>query len=90
MRRRRVGEKFIHESISVLWRAMKPMSSFDPAQPSQLHDAVSDQMLTWPGGWVHMWSEYAFFDASDGSVFYLGLILDGWEQVTTQVSSEAE
>ena len=62
---------------------MSPMSSFDPDQPSQVHDAVSDQVLNWPAGWAHMWREYAFLDESEGTVYFFGLIFDGWEPVAS-------
>ena len=57
------------------------MSSFDPDQPSQVHDAMSDRMLDWPAGWAHLWSEYAFLDERSATVYFFGMILDGWKPV---------
>ncbi len=67
---------------------MNPMSSFDPDQPSQVHDAVSDRILDWPAGWAHMWSRYAVLEESADSVHFLGLILDGWKSMAAPISSE--
>jgi hypothetical protein len=56
---------------------LRPMSEFNPAKPSRVHDALNNQTLAWKAEWAAHYRQYAI-QQSDGRVGWDGLILDGW------------
>ena len=55
------------------------MSTFDPDRPSRVHDQVNGGMLVWRTGWASNYRQYAKTDKVDGTVWWDGLVFDGWE-----------
>ena len=55
------------------------MSAFDPDRPSRVHDQVNDKMLAWHTGWAPSYRQCARTDKVDGTVWWDGLVFDGWE-----------
>ena len=58
---------------------MRPMAEFDPDRTCRFHDRVNDQMRDWHNGWASNYRQYARTDRVDGTVWWDGLVLDGWE-----------
>ena len=46
-----------------------------------MHDRVNDKMRDWHTGWASSYRQYARTDKVDGTVWWDGLILDGWEPI---------
>jgi hypothetical protein len=44
-----------------------------------VHDQANNKMLAWRTGWAPNYRQYAKTDKVDGTVWWDGLILDGWE-----------
>jgi hypothetical protein len=61
---------------------MRPMSTFDPDRPARVHDATTNQIIEWRTSWAGKWRLNAWV-ASDGLAYYNGLILDGWEPLSS-------
>ena len=59
---------------SSLWR---PMSEFDPSEPSLVHDRRGDRMLPWSPAFRRSYERTAR-ELAPGVVDYDGLLLDGW------------
>jgi hypothetical protein len=59
---------------------MKPMTTFDPAQPAILHDRFTDKIETWTGEDADDYRENALVEA-DGTVEWRGFVFDGWSDV---------
>jgi hypothetical protein len=59
---------------------MKPMTTFDPAQPAILHDRFADNIETWTGEDAHDYRENALMER-DGTVEWRGFVFDGWSDV---------
>ena len=57
---------------------MQPMSTFDPDRPCLVHDHVVGKTFDWHTGWASNYRQYAT-DKFDGTVWWDGLVLDGWE-----------
>ena len=57
---------------------MRPMTAFDPAQPSVVHDSLNDMMFEWKPKWADNYREYAINNGR-GVIGWDGLLLDGWE-----------
>lgn len=59
---------------------MKPMITFDPAEPAILHDRFTDKIETWTGEDADDYRENALAEA-DGTVEWRGFVFDGWSDV---------
>lgn len=59
---------------------LKPMSEFDPSEPSLLHDRASDRMLAWSPAFERSFEAEAR-EREPGVVSYDGLLLDGWMDI---------
>lgn len=57
---------------------MRPMSEFYPDLPSKVHDRLNDRTFEWKTGWAPAYRRDAKTDKVDGTVFWDGLVLDGW------------
>jgi hypothetical protein len=57
---------------------MRPMTEFDPDRTCRVHDRVNDMMRDWHTGWARNYRQYAKTDKVDGTVWWNGLVLDGW------------
>ena len=58
---------------------MQPMLTFDPDRPSRVHDRANDKTIAWRTGWASNYRQYAKTDKVDGTVWWDGLVFDGWE-----------
>ena len=56
---------------------LRPMSEFDPARPSTVHDALNDRTFAWKPEWAPSCREDAIDDGT-GAIGWDGLLLDGW------------
>lgn len=56
---------------------MELMSTFDPDEPCKVHDRLNDRTFQWRTGRAEDYKREAV-PASDGTVSFDGLILDGW------------
>ena len=61
---------------------MQPMSTFDPDRPCKVHDALNDKTIDWHTGWASNYRQNAKTDKVDGTVWWDGLVFDGWEPAT--------
>ena len=59
---------------------MRPMSTFDPAEPAILHDMLNDKIIPWTGEQLPDWRLNARYE-DDGSVAWGGFVFDGWGNV---------
>jgi hypothetical protein len=59
---------------------MRRMKEFNPVRRSRVHDAFNDLTFLWRTRWADHWRLHAWV-ASDGLVYWDGLILDGWEPI---------
>ena len=57
---------------------MRPMSEFEPTQPSIVHDSLNDERFEWKPEWAANYREHAIDDGS-GIIGWDGLLLDGWD-----------
>ena len=55
------------------------MSTFDPDRPARVHDRLNERMHDWHTGWAAAFRRDAVVDKVDGTVWWDGLVLDGWE-----------
>jgi hypothetical protein len=62
---------------------VRPMSEFDPESAVVVHDRFHDIAFVWRTGWAHAWRLSAWV-ASDGLAYWDGLILDGWEPLSSR------
>jgi hypothetical protein len=62
--------------------SLNPMSTFDPDRLSRVHDLVNGRMLVWHARWASDYRQYARTDKVDGTVWWDGLVFDGWEPAT--------
>jgi hypothetical protein len=44
-----------------------------------VHDALNDRTFAWHTGWAPSYRQYATTDKVDGTVWWDGLVFDGWE-----------
>ena len=56
---------------------IRPMSDFDPSEPSLVHDRRRDRMLPWSPAFRRSYERSAR-EHAPGVVAYEGLLLDGW------------
>jgi hypothetical protein len=47
-----------------------------------VHDRVNDKMRDWHTRWPSNYRQYANTDKVDGTMWWDGLIFDGWEPAT--------
>ncbi len=64
---------------------MRPMSEFDPGRPAKVHDRAHDSTILWQVGWAARWRSNAR-PRPDGTVWFDGQVLDGWEPVAKTAS----
>jgi len=55
----------------------RPMSEFDPSEPSLVHDRRADRLLPWSPAFKRSYERWAQVQAG-GIVAYDNLLLDGW------------
>jgi len=58
---------------------MRPMSEFDPARPSRVHDALNDVTFVWQPDWEADFCEHALSN-TPGIIEWDGRLLDGWRE----------
>ena len=56
------------------------MKDFDPTEPAVLHDAATDQIVTWDWERAEEFRKRATCDA-EGRVVFEGHVFDGWGEV---------
>ena len=62
----------------------RPMSDFDPAQSSIVHDGLNGDTFKWrPEKWCETYRQKAR-DWGDGIMNWDGLLLDGWRPIDKQ------
>jgi hypothetical protein len=60
--------------------ALKPMSEFDPSQPSMVHDVLNNKTFPWkPEEYLQSYRRSAETDGS-GLIAWDGMLLDGWTE----------
>jgi hypothetical protein len=59
---------------------LKPMSDFDPSEPSLVHDRRHNRTLPWSPDFRRSFERYAQ-EREPGVIAYGGLELDGWMDI---------
>jgi hypothetical protein len=59
---------------------LKPMATFDPAEPAILHDRLTDKIETWTGEDALDYRQNAV-SKPDGTVEWRRFLFDGWGNV---------
>ena len=59
---------------------LRPMRTFDPAEPAILHDRRTNEIITWDGERHDHYKRNSVRNP-DGTVEYDGKLLDGWGNV---------
>jgi hypothetical protein len=57
-----------------------PMSTFDPSQPSLVHDRRHDRTFEWQPQWAAEYQRFARRHAP-GVMNWHGVLLDGWREL---------